>query len=441
MFTRRDLIRLIIPLVIEQILAVTIGIADSAMVSSVGEAAVSGISLVDTINILLINIFSALASGGAVIAAQYLGRRDTENANIAAGQLMMITTVMSVGIMIICLIGSSGALRLIFGNIEVDVMENAKTYFWISAVSYPFLAIYNGGAALFRSMRNSKISMITSVIMNLINVAGNALLIYVFRLGVLGAGIGTLISRIAGAAAMVVMLRNEKNPIYLQSLKLLIPRSAMIRNILRIGVPNGMENGMFQIGKILVSSLIASFGTAAIAANAVANNLVCIEIIPGSAMGLAMITVIGQCIGAKEFEQAKKYTFQLMGVTYATMAVISFGIALLANPLIGIYSLSEEAKEIARELLLLHSICGVLFWPQSFTLPNALRAANDAKFTMIISIISMWTFRIGLSYLLGRYFAMGVLGVWVAMIVDWVFRGTIFIIRFLRGKWRLQKGI
>lgn len=441
MFTKKDLIRLIIPLIIEQILGVTIGIADSVMVASVGEAAVSGISLVDTINILLINIFSALASGGAVVAAQYLGRRDTENANIAAGQLLMTTTMMSLGIMLICLIGSSGALRLIFGTIEPEVMSSAKTYFWISAISYPFLAVYNGGAALFRSMRNSKISMLTSVVMNIINVVGNAVFIFVFHMGVLGAGLATLIARAAGAVAMVWMLRNDRNPIYVRSWKLFKVRMSMIRNILRIGVPNGMENGMFQIGKILVSSLIASFGTAAIAANAVANSLVCLEYIPGSAMGLAMITVIGQCIGAKEYDQAKKYTYQLMGMTMIGMAALSIIIALLVKPLVGIYNLSPEAMNTAKQLIVLHSICCMLFWPQSFTLPNALRAANDAKYTMIISIISMWTFRIGLSYLLGRYFGMGVVGVWTAMIVDWVFRGTVFVIRFLSGKWRLQKGI
>lgn len=441
MFTRKDLIRLIIPLVIEQILAVTIGIADTVMVSSVGEAAVSGISLVDSISILLINVFSALASGGAVVAAQYLGRRDSDNANIAAGQLLLITAGLAFVIMVVCLVGSSHILRVVFGRIEPEVMGNARTYFWISAISYPFLAVYNGGAALFRSMRNSKISMITSLIMNVINVIGNAILIYGFHMGVLGAGTATLVARMTGAVVMVVLLRNPHNVIHIRSWDPFRFRPAMVRNILRIGVPNGLENGMFQIGKILVQSLIAMFGTAAIAANAVGGNLVCIEIIPGNAMGLAMITVIGQCIGAKEYEQVKKYTYQLMGITYATVGIISFVIFLTAGPLVNIYNLSDEAKTIAKQLVMLHSVCCVLFWPQSFTLPNMLRASNDAKFTMTISIISMWIFRIGFSYLLGLYFGLGVFGVWVAMIIDWVFRGSIFIVRFFSGKWKLQKGI
>ena len=305
MFSRRDLWRLILPLVIEQLLAVTIGMADTVMVASVGEAAVSGISLVDSVNILLINIFSALATGGAIIAAQYIGREDRENACAAAKQLLLASTAVSLVIMAGCMFFQRPLLTLIFGQIEPLVMDNANTYFFLSALSYPFLAVYNSGAALFRSMNNSKISMVTSVGMNLINIAGNALTIYGFHMGVTGAGLSSLISRAAGAAAMLVLLQNPHNLIHIEHIWKPELRPRMIRNILQIGIPNGLENGMFQIGKILVQSLIASFGTAAIAANAVASSVASLAQIPGGAIGLGMITVVGQCVGARDYRQAR----------------------------------------------------------------------------------------------------------------------------------------
>lgn len=320
-------------------------------------------------------------------------------------------------------------------------MNNALIYFFISALSFPFLAAYNGGAALFRSMRNSQISMITSLIMNLINVAGNALLIFGFHMGVAGAALATLVARVAGAVIMLVLLRNEENVLSLRYLHQFKLEKTMVRNILRIGVPNGLENGMFQMGKILVQSLIASFGTAAIAANAISGNVVQMEIIPGTAMGLAMITVVGQCIGAREYEQVKKYTFKLMGITHACMGIISVIILLTCGTILKIYNVSAEATEMAKTIIMLHSIMCIVFWPLSFTLPNMLRASNDARFTMMVSVISMWSTRIGLSYLFGAYFGWGLTGVWIAMMVDWVVRATAFVVRFLSGKWKLQKGI
>lgn len=436
MFTRKDIVRLIIPLIIEQILAVTIGMADTIMVSSAGEAAVSGISLVDTLNILLINIFSALATGGAVVASQYLGKKDAQSACMAAKQLVLTIALLSSVIMVIVLIFNTPLIRLIFGSIEADVMRNAQIYFYLSAVSYPFLAVYNAGAALFRSMNNSKISMFTSLIMNIVNISGNAILIFGFHLDVMGAGIATLASRILGAVIMVRLLHHQDNPIHITSLFRWEYHPQMVKNILHIGVPNGLENGMFQIGKILVQSLVASFGTMAIAANAVANNFASIEVLPGSAIGLAMITIVGQCAGAGDYEQAKRYTIKLMAVTHIAMAALNGLVLLLVSPLIGFYSLTPDTAQLAQQLLIYHSICCIFIWPSSFTLPNALRAANDVKYTMTISIISMWVFRIAMSYVLALGFGLGVLGVWIAMTIDWLFRAILFIWRFFNGKWK-----
>lgn len=439
MFSKKDLYKLIIPLVIEQILAVTIGMADTVMVSSVGEAAVSGISLVDTVNILLINLFSALATGGAVVAAQYLGRRDMENARTAAKQLLLAITILSVVIMLIPLIGNEALLGLLFGNIEPAVRSNAEIYFQLSAVSYPFLAIFNAGAALFRSMGNSRVSMLTAVVMNVLNLGGNAILIFGFQMGVAGAAVASLVARVTGAVIMLVLLKNNNNPLQVDSYRKWNFHWKMIKNILHIGVPNGLENGLFQVGKIMVQGLIASYGTASLAANAIANPVAAMEVIPGTAIGLAMITVVGQCVGAGDYEQAKKYAKKLMVITYITMGFLDVILLLLTAPIVGFYGMSAETSRLATELLLLHGVCAILIWPSSFTLPNALRAANDVKFTMITSIVSMWTFRIVCSYLLGSVLGMGVLGVWIAMIIDWVFRAACFLFRFYSGKWQNKK--
>ena len=326
-------------------------------------------------------------------------------------------------------------LTLIFGQIEPLVMDNANTYFFLSALSYPFLAVYNSGAALFRSMNNSKISMVTSVGMNLINIAGNALTIYGFHMGVTGAGLSSLISRAAGAAAMLVLLQNPHNLIHIEHIWKPELRPRMIRNILQIGIPNGLENGMFQIGKILVQSLIASFGTAAIAANAVASSVASLAQIPGGAIGLGMITVVGQCVGARAYRQARSYTLKLTGVSYASLIAMNLISLVLLDPLIGMYNLSPEGMELARLILLWQIGVSSALWPASFTLPNGLRAANDVKFTMLVSIFSMWVFRIGFSYLLAQWLQMGLLGVWLAMYVDWAVRIVFFLFRFFRGRW------
>ncbi len=439
LFTKRDLYKLIIPLIIEQILAVTIGMADTMMISSVGETAVSGISLVDNINNLCIQVFSALATGGAVVSAQYFGKRDMASACAAAKQLLYSITALSMLIMAMALAGQRGLLRLIFGSIEEEVMGHAQTYLLLSALSYPFLGIYNSGAALFRSMGNSKVSMYSSLLMNGLNIGGNALTIFVFHWGVFGAGLSTLISRMAGAVIMLVLLRHKNNPIHIEKLLKFELRFGMVKNILRIGVPNGMENGMFQIGKLLVQSLVATFGTAAIAANAVAGNMTGLSTIPGAAIGLAMITIVGQCVGAKDYDQARKYIRKLMVITYISVGVLNLAMFFLSRPLARLYSLTPGTEEMATNLIRIYNIACIVIWPASFTLPNAFRAANDVKFTMLVSVISMWTSRIGSSYLFALTFGLGIYGVWLGMFADWVVRAALFLWRLYSGRWKQRQ--
>ncbi len=438
MFTKKQLYKLIIPLIIEQLLAVAVGMADTMMVSYAGEAAMSGVSLVDTLNILIINIFAALATGGAVVASQFLGHKDEKEACKSGSQLLLATGAISIILMGISLIGNYGILHMIYGSIDQKIMDNARIYFYITALSFPFIAIYNSCAALCRAMGNSKVSMKVSLLMNLINIIGNAIFVYGFNMAAEGVAIPTLISRFVAAIVMIIVISNKKHVIHIDHIFKIRYDWKMIKRILRIGIPSGLENSMFQIGKILVQGLIASFGITAISANAVASNLANFQSITGSAIGLAMITVIGQCVGANNFKEAKMYTKKLMKATYIAMFFLNIGFIIAATPMLQIYNLSSETLNVAYKLVVYHAVCGIIFWPPSFTLPNALRAANDVKFTMLTSICSMWLWRISFSYILGRYMGLGVYGVWIAMTIDWVFRGICFEWRFLSGKWKHQ---
>lgn len=436
MFTRKDLFKLIIPLVIEQILAVTVGMADGMMVARVGEAAVSGVSLVDSINYLLIGLFAALATGGAVVTSQYLGRKDHKSASASAEQLIASTLGLSVVIMIFTLLLRGQILRLLFGHVEMDVMGYSLTYMFWSALSFPFLALYNASAALFRSMGNSKVSMIVSFIMNVMNVVGNAILIFGFDMGVAGAAISTLISRIFASITLLLLLKRGKTVIQLGSLKNFRMNTNLIRRILRIGVPNGLENSVFQVGKLLVQGIIAGLGTSAITANAIAGNIGGLGVLPGSAIGLALITVVGQCIGAEDYDGVKYYTGKLLKATYAAMFVLNVLLIILTPVVLKLYNLTDNTAELAAQLMIYHACIAIFIWPLSFSLPNALRAANDAKFTMMVSMASMWVWRIGFSIVLVKFFNMGVLGVWIAMTIDWLFRSISFVIRFKQEKYR-----
>lgn len=436
LFSADALRRLIIPLVIEQFLAMTIGMADTIMVTSVGEHAVSGVSLVDNISTLLINVFSALATGGAVVAAQYLGSRDEENACSAAKQLFYAIGALSAATMAVCLLFREPILRLVFGQLDDNVMEAAMIYFLLTALSYPLLAIYNAGAALFRAMGNSKVSMLASLLMNIVNIGLNAILIYGADIGVAGAGFGTLFSRLAGAVLMTWLICQHGHRIHINHLLHFEFRGNLVKKILRIGVPNGLENGMFQIGKLLVLGLVTPLGTSATAANAIANSVAGVVNVPGNAISLSLITVVGQCMGAGDFKQAVRYTRKLMTIVYLAMGSLSVLLFFFATPVVGLFGLTPGAAVMAIQVLRWCAVFDLIFWPMSFSLPNALRASGDAKFTMIVSMCSMWIFRIGFSYLLVPQ--IGLLGVWVAMFIDWIVRAVVFLIRFLSGRWKTK---
>lgn len=446
MFSRQALTRLMVPLIIEQLLMMTVGMADTMMVTTAGEAVVSGVSLVDNINILIINIFSALSTGGAVVVSQYIGRQDMEKARSAAKQLLYVALIVGVSLMGAALLFRQHILRLVFGSISQDIMEPALVYFLLTAAAYPFIAVYNAGAALFRAMGNSKVSMFNSLIVNIVNITVNAILIYGFQMGAAGAGIGTMVSRIVAALIIGVMITRPTHLVFIEKLFRPELQWPMVKSILGIGVPNGVENGMFQIGKLLVLNLITSFDLgvdlavkgSAVAANAIANSIAGVVNVPGQGTGLTMITVVGQCMGAGDDRQAVGYTKKLLAVTYAAMGALSVALFFVSPVLVPLFHLTPATAALAVTVLRWFAVFSATIWPLSFALPNALRASGDARFTMITSMISMWLCRVGMSYLLGASWGLnlGLLGVWLAMFADWVVRASSFLIRFLQGGWK-----
>lgn len=436
LFTGASLRRLMIPLIIEQGLNMAVGMVDTMMVASIGERAVSGVSLADSITALLIQLFAALATGGAIVAGQYLGARKKEKAADAAKQLLIVSTALGAVVMLVCLLLNRQILQLIFGSVEAGVMSEATGYFGLVTLSYPFVACANAGAALFRGMGNSKVTMTGGMLMNVLNIACNALFIFGFGMGVAGAALGTVIARLGGAAFMVIRLRSPKNEISVRSYDPRSLRLPMLKRILGIGIPSGLENSIFYLGRIIMTGLVATFGTVSIAAHAVGSSLTVLGVIPGQAAGLALTTVVARCIGAKDTVQAKKYTRQIMKWTYALMLALNAALLLLLGPILSLYSLSDAAHSLVFQIVWIHSLGLIVIWPMSFTLPNALRAASDVKFPMCISILSMFVFRIGGSFALAYLFQLGVLSVWIAMLIDWTFRSICFLWRWKKGSWQ-----
>mgnify|MGYP000570873488 CR=1 FL=1 len=427
LFNRQQLISLFLPLVAEQALSISIGLADTLMVSSVGEAAVSGVSLVDSFNVLMIQLLSALATGGAVVASQYIGHREPKRAKASAAQIMFIMISLSVVTAVIVAVGRHAILRGIFGSIDADVMRYAETYFLLSALSYPFIGVYNAGAALFRAQGNSKISMLSSLVMNVVNIGGNAILIYGFGMGVMGAATASLVSRMIACFTVMFLLQKPDCALRIDHLTDLKPDLDLIKRILKVGIPAGIENGMFQIGKLSVSSLTSTLGFLNV---------------PASAVGIGALTVVGQCLGAGEKVQAKRYSRLLLLTAYAGDWVMNLsGLFFLNKLALSWFNLSPEAYGMALELMVWFNAVSLILWPSSFTLPNILRAAGDAAFTMTVSVISMWVFRVAFCYLMVLKFHCGLLFIWMGMFLDWAMRSLFFCVRFVRGRWMEQKVI
>lgn len=434
-YSNKDLRKLILPLLVEQLLVMLVGMVDTVMISVCGEAAVSGVSLVDTVNILMINVFAALANGGAVVAGHFLGQKKREDASKAAWQLMLFSFLSSMAVMIVYLLLHNWILGTVFGSIEPDVYANAKSYLLITAISIPPLAVYNGAAALFRAEGNSRITMIISLLMNGLNIVGNYILIYVIPMGTVGAATSTTFSRfVAGIVGFVLIYRNKKD-ISIKGRITWRLKKDYVKRILYIGLPNSLESSMFQLGKIVLMSLISTLGTSAITANAVSASITNLNIIPGMAINMALLSVASYCVGAGDLKQVKYYTRKMEILTYVSMGIVSLIIFVGVHYILLVYHLTPETEALAKEIIRYHAVMATLIWTPSFSLPNTLRAAGDVVYPMVTSIITMWVCRIGFAYLF-TYLGMGVMGVWVAMTLDWALRAVLYVIRYKSGRWQ-----
>lgn len=440
-FSNRDLFTLFLPLTIEQGLEYTVGMAASMMVARVGESAVSGVSLVDFVMALIISIFAALATGGSVIAGQYLGRKETASAKKAANQLVKVSLALAIVITILLYLCKPLILHNLFGSITKEVESAADQYFMVVALSVPFLALYNAGAAVFRTMGNAKLPMKIMLIMNILNVAGNALLVEGFHMGVLGVAIPTLISRL-GAALIILFLAHRKN-FELRITNFITERFdyAMLKRILSIGAPFGFENGMFYLGRLVVLSVVSIFGTASIAANSVSGTIVMFEVLPGMAINLGLSVIISRCVGAGDYEQAKYYKKKVRLIMHISFIICSAIVLALMPLILKVYDLSSEANNMIWIIVIAHAVMMILIWPSGYMLPIVFRGAGDAKFPMVVSIASMLLFRIALSYVFALGFHMGMMGTWVAMFVDWIVKSIIYEWHYKKDKWTRFKTI
>ena len=442
MFSNRALVSLSVPIVIEALLSILTGMVDSVMVSSAGETAVSAVSLVDSINILFITVILAVINGGVVVTAQYIGSGNTKNARTSANQLLYASTAVSIIFMAVLLTFAPQILRFVFGSVEPAVFEQAKTYFYLTLISYPLYAVGASGTSLLRSMTRSRMALFITGSANLLNVIGNAILIYVFDMGVAGAAIATTFSRLYWAVMSMIIVHNKLLPVYFENLLKFRFNWDIMKRVLTLGLANGLENGLFHIGKISVSSLVSSFGTIAIAANSVANTLCNFGWTTVGSMGTVLLTVVGQCMGAREIEQAKMYTKKFMSIAFVLVVTLFGAIFLLRNQLVLMFSFGEEALAEAAYYTGMASLLTIgSMYALSFVPVSAFRAAGDTKYAVTLAVSSMFTFRVALSYLLGLVFDMGLTAVWIGMAADWACRSIINTIHFRRGKWLTKKVI
>ena len=441
MFTNRMIRNLLVPVVLEQILNSIMGTADTMMVSNVGSAALSAVSLVDSINILLIQAFSALAAGGAIVCAQYIGQKNYEKANMSARQVLFIITAISVAVSAVCLIFQKPLLRLIFGSVEADVMRASETYFFFTALSFPFIASYDAAASIFRAQENTKGPMIISMISNVMNIGGNAVLIWVFHMGVAGAAISTLVSRVFCAVVVLYQLRKDRQPIVVKDYLKIRPDWSMIGRILGLGIPSGIENSMFQLGKLAIQSTVSTLGTAAIAAQAMTNILENLNGIAAIGVGVGLMTIVGQCLGAGRKDEAIYYIKKLCVIAEIVIIVSCLTVYALARPVTILGGMEKSSAAMCIHMITWITIVKPLVWTMAFVPGYGLRAAGDVKFSMITSCCTMWACRFCLCVFLIRVLGFGPMGVWIGMFADWTVRGILFTWRFHSRRWLKHKVI
>ena len=435
LYTNTDLRKLLLPIIVEQLLSSLMGTADTMMVSNIGSAAISAVSLVDSINILVIQALAALAAGGAILCAQYLGSHNQKEANQAARQVLFVMVFLSTALSAFCLIFRNPLLGLIFGKVEADVMSNSKIYFFLTLLSFPFIGLYDAGASIMRSQNNSRNPMIISVISNFLNIGGNAILIFVFGLGVKGAALSTLVSRIFCAVVIILQLRNDEAPICITNYFSIRPDWTLIKKILFIGIPSGIENSMFQFGKLAIQSTVSTLGTVAIAAQAMTNILENLNGIAAIGIGIGLMTVVGQCLGAGRQDEAVYYVKKLSWLAEAVVITSCLLVFILTKPITILAGMEPASARLCLSMITFITIVKPISWVMSFIPGYGMRAAGDVKFSMITSCCTMWLCRVSLCIYLCRVWGFGPIAVWIGMFSDWTLRAIIFGIRFHSGKW------
>lgn len=441
MFSNKDLKNLIVPLFLEQLLMALVGIADVFVIGFVGEAAVSGVSLVNSFNTIFLNLFTALASGGAVVISQYIGHKDKEHAGQTASQLLTASVILSVAISVVILLTNASLMRLMFGKVDADVMDACVTYLRISAYSYPALAIYNAGAALYRSFGKTSTTMYISILANIINVIGNCIGVFGLHAGVVGVAVPSLVSRCFSAVVITILCFSAKNPVSYLGFWIMKLDVSLQKKILRIAVPNGVESGVFQLVKVALSSVVALFGTYQIAANGVAQSIWSLAALVCVTMGPVFITVIGQCMGAGDIEQAEMYFRKLTKITLVFAIAWNALIFAVTPVFMSFYALEEQTKRLVILLVLIHNIFNAVAFTFADPLGKGLRATGDVKFTTATSLFTTIGVRLIFSMIFGIWLNLGVIGIAFAMCLDWSVRGIIFWWRFKQGKWKTFKVI
>ena len=435
MFSNKALWKLMAPLAFDQLLNSMMGTVGTMVVSNLGSAAISAVSLVDAINVLIVQAFYALAAGGTVVCSQYLGCKKEKEANEAARQLLFITFVLSVVIAAICLAANGPLLRLIFGEVEPQVMKYSRQYFIISAISYPFIALYDDGSSIFRAQENSKTPMMISLCANILNLILNILFVWGFHMEVIGSATATMLSRAFSMIAVLCLLRRPELIICLRGYLSIRPIWSQIRRILYLGIPSGIENSMFQFGKLAIQSTVSMMGTAAIAAQGMTNILENLNGILAIGIGVGLMTVVGECMGAGRKDEAAYYIKKMTAVSEVVVIASCLLIFALVHPITIFGGMEAKSAKMCIFMVGCITIAKPIVWSLAFIPAYGFRAAGDVKFTMVTSALIMWFCRVTLAMFLARVLGFGPIAVWIGMFTDWSVRAIIYSIRFKSGKW------
>lgn len=441
MFTDKQLKGMILPLFFEQLLVVLVGIADTFIVSFCGEAAVSGVSLVNSFNTVFVFVFTALASGGAVVVSQYLGRGDTRKASEAVSQLLTASALFALAATAAVSAGGRAILGGLFGRVDSQVMEACVVYLRILAWSYPALAVYNAGAALCRSVGKTAVTMYISILSNVINLAGNCAGVFLLHMGVAGVAWPSLIARVFSAAAVAYICFQDRYAIRFYGKWIFGWNRRLQRTMMRIAVPGAVESGIFQFVKVALSSLVAGFGTYQIAANGIAQSFWSMASLVCVAAGPVFTTVVGQSMGAGDKQTAERCIRRLLRIT-VIFSLGWNGFILTAIPIVlGGYAVSGETRRLVIGAVFVHNLFSAFLFPFAEPLGKGLRAAGDVRFTVIAAVFTTAGVRLFSAWVLAAAFHMGLMGVVWSMVLDWAVRGAVYWIRFKSGKWKEFKVI